>query len=168
MSIASPVQGPTDEAARLAKMTAMILSEGYTFANAYRLDQQYLEALYAFGYDLQKRDQYSRAERVFRYLCFLNHYDSKLWIALGFCCERQKQHKKALEAYMVASLVDVKNPIPVLRSAECLILLDELSLARRSAELAAKLSRGKSEYQQRFERSQRLIQVIDKKQQKHK
>jgi type III secretion system low calcium response chaperone LcrH/SycD len=159
---------PRIETKALARMTEMIMCEGYTFADALNISHEQLESLYAWGYDLQKRGQFEQAENVFQYLCYLNQFDQRGWIALGYCRERLKQLDRALHAYITAGLIDVDNPIPALRTAECLLHKGELSAAKSAAEMVCDLAGDAPEYRQRRNRAEQLLKIIDKRQRKRK
>lgn len=169
-TLESPTAGqePPIEPQAVTRMAEMIMNEGYTFAHALDVSEDELKALYARGYDLQKRGRFEQAEQVFQYLCYLNHYDTSGWVALGFCRERLKQLDGALQAYIAAGLLDLENPIPPLRAAECLLQKGELAAAKRSAEMVLKLAGDAPQFEQRRQRANQLLKIIHKRERKRK
>ena len=167
MSIAAPEEAEVDLSG-LAKMVELIMCEGYTFGDAFHVSDEQRSALYAYAYDLQKREQYPKAEKVFEYLCFLDHYRSSSWLALGFCREKQRNLQKALQAYVMAGLLDLENPIPNIRAAECMMQMGELEAARKSAVTAIEHCKGMPHLAPRQERAEFLLKVIDKRINKEK
>ena len=140
----------------------MILNEGYTFGDVFRVSDRQMQAIYNWGYDLQKRGRYEQGMRVFECLCTLDHYDEKSWIALGFCRERLNHPQEAIQAYMMAGLMAPENPIPPLRAAECLLRMRELALAESAVKQAIELAGDDPRLRPRRERAEFLLKVIRK------
>ena len=167
MQLATDGPAPSDQAA-LAKMIELIMTKGATFRDAFQVSDEQMKALYARGYELQRQQKYQQAQQVFEYLCYLNHFDEAYWIALGFCREQQKQHQKAVQAYVMAGALDVDNPVPPLRCAECLMRMDRLAEARSAAEMAIRVAGDDPRYARRRERAEFLLKAIDKRRQKRR
>lgn len=165
--VASDRKPPIDPAV-LARMTQMITTEGYTFGDVLGISDEQLQALYSWGYELQKRGRFEQAQQVFQYLCYLNHYDESSWIALGFCRERLKQVDGALQAYITAGMLDLENPIPPLRTAECLLQKGELDAAEKAAKMTLRLAGDTPRFGQRRIRAKQLLKIIDKRKRKRK
>lgn len=168
---ASQADAPQDllegiEPEAIARMTKMILCDGYTFGDALNTSEKQLHALYNWGYELQKRGRFSQAMSVFQYLCFLNHYDEHAWIALGFCREQLRHYRPAVQAYVMAGMLAPDNPIPALRSAECLLQIGELDGAEIAAQKALELAGDDPRLEQRRVRAEFLLKVVRKKQTK--
>lgn len=159
----STVGIPSEETDALAKIAGKIMCEGYTYQHAFQISDQQVQALYAWGYELQKQKQFAKAERIFQYLCHLNHYDPRYWIALGFCRERRKLYEAALQAYIMAGTLDPQNPSPPLRATECLFLMGRLALAVKSAERVLDLTREETQFPQARDRAEKLLQTIRKR-----
>ncbi|MEW4486738.1 SycD/LcrH family type III secretion system chaperone [Thalassoglobus sp. JC818] len=167
MSVDSP-QIPNVDEKSLAKMVELIMCQGYTFGDAFQVTDEMKSALYAYAYDLQKREQYSTAETVFEYLCFLDHYESSSWVALGFCREKLRNYKKALQAYVLAGTLDIDNPIPSIRAAECLMQMGELEAAKDAVLMAIENSTDEPHLVQRKDRAEFLLKIIEKRMAKEK
>lgn len=150
----------------LAKLVEMIMFRGYTFQGAFNVSDQQVEAMYAWGYELQKQRRYADARLLFEYLCYLNHYDGRFWIALGYCHEQEKRYQKALQAYTMAGVLDADSPIPPLRAAECLLLMGELAVAEKAAVMARQLAGDEPKFAPRRERAEFLVKVVHKRLQK--
>ena len=146
----------------VARLVDMILNEGYTLGHALRVSDRQMQAIYNWGYDLQRRGQFERGMRVFECLCTLDQYDEKSWIALGFCRERLNHLQEAIAAYMMAGMMAPENPIPPLRAAECLLRTRKLTLAESAAKTAIELTGDDPRLRQRRERAEFLLKVIRK------
>jgi type III secretion system low calcium response chaperone LcrH/SycD len=124
----------------LQAMVEAILFEGYTHGDFARISKAELEGVYAAAYNLVNIGQYEKGERVFEFLNFLNHYDTRFWLGLGVCRQLQKEYEKAIEAYSMAGINDVSSPVPPLRAAECHLALGRLDQAESGAQAALALA----------------------------
>lgn len=147
----------------LANMIEKIMCQGATFQDAFQVSEKEMEGMYARGYELQKQRHFEKAQHVFEYLCYLNHYNESYWIALGFCHEQRKNYQKAIQAYVMAGILDADNPIPSLRTAECLLHMGKLSQAKEAAEMAMEVSGDDPRFKQRRERAEFLLKTIRKR-----
>lgn len=166
--IAETEQPETIDREALAKMVELIMYHGATFGDAYQVSEAEREVIYARGYELQKRGKYEQAQHLFEYLCYLNHYEEGYWIALGFCREQRRRYHDALQAYVMAGVLDVDSPIPPLRSAECLMHMGELSQAKKAAEMAIRNAGDEPRFQPRRERAEFLLKAIQRRRKKAK
>jgi len=120
----------------VASMADSILNGGYTFRDYTTITDQEAEAAYALASQLINQRQYAKAEQLFEFLCWMDHYRSKYWLGLGISRQLQSKHAEALPAYSMAGLNDVKNPVPPLRAAECFLALNRLDDAQNGATAA--------------------------------
>lgn len=104
-----------------------------------------LKKIYSVAYDFYKAGKYQDAESLFQVLCILNHYDTRLFLALGACRQHQENYHLALETYSYASLMLPSDPRFPLHAGECLLHMKEFSTAKQAficAELLAKTQPG--------------------------
>ncbi len=121
---ASTVAEPDTESVAETIMARMmvvksILEDGYTRADFAGISDQEIEAGYAKAYQLIDAGQAAKAEELLVVLCQLDHYQSRLWMALGVARQMQRNYQKACEAYAVAGMHDTSNPHLPIRVAEC-------------------------------------------------
>lgn len=157
---------PSDDPSAIARMAEMIMCRGYTFQHAFRVTDEQMEAIYAWGYILQEQQQYEKASRVFQYLCYLNHYDVRGWVALGFCREKRRLYESALQAYIMAGTLAPQDPVPPLRATECLLLMGHLEPAESTAQRVVQLAGDDPRYQRRRDRAEKLLKAIHKRRNK--
>ena len=124
----------------LQAMVQAILFEGYTHGDFARISKAELEGVYAAAYNLVDIGQYEKGERVFEFLNFLNHYDTRFWLGLGVCRQLRRDYEKAIEAYSMAAINAVSSPVPPLRAAECHLALGRLDEAESGARAALALA----------------------------
>ncbi|MCD0457894.1 SycD/LcrH family type III secretion system chaperone [Roseiconus lacunae] len=145
------------------QVAGQVINDGHTMQHAYQIQPEHMNAVYAYGYDLQQRGQFVKAEPIFRQLAFLDHYQPKYWIALGYCRERQKQYQDAMKAYVVAGRIDPADPCAALRAAECLMLMKEFTAASDAVELAIRNCQRRPQQQDKLKRAQFLQRTITKR-----
>lgn len=97
-------------------------------AKGFSIEQ--VEAIYAVGLNSYKAGKYDDAEKVFRYIVYLDHTNSKYWIALGAVQQMLRQFPKAVTSYGYASFLDLHNPKPQFHAAECFLALGDKESAK--------------------------------------
>lgn len=120
----------------LDSMVDSIVNGGYIFRDYTTITDQEAEAVYCLGTQLINQRQFFKAERLFEFLCHLDHYCAKYWLGLGASRQLQSKHKEALQAYAMAGMNDLKNPVPHLRASECFLSLNRPDDAENAATAA--------------------------------
>lgn len=139
-------------------MTRAILEEGYVPQDFCGITDEQLEATYYYGYNLFNDGHFKQAESVFHRLCYLNHYQGRFWLGLGGSLQKQKKYAKAIEAYSVAALIDVENPLPALHAAECYNGLKMTQKTREAARAAMHWAGEKPEFDKYKKRAEKFLQ----------
>lgn len=106
------------------------IGEGDPVMKVKGLSIEQVEAIYAVGLNAYKTGQYDDAEKVFRYIVYLNHLNAKYWIALGAAQQMLRQFSKAVTSYGYASFLDLSNPKPQFHAAECFLALGDKESAK--------------------------------------
>ncbi len=102
------------------------LQKGLTFADVTSLTPEYVENLYALGYNLYTSSNHKDAEVVFQALCLYNHKDVRFWMGLAGCRQANGNLRGAIDAYgMAGTAALLKDPQPFLYAARCYIQLGE-------------------------------------------
>ena len=100
--------------------------KGLTLAEVTSLSSEYVENLYALGYNLYNSSEHKKAEVVFQALCLYNHKDMRFWMGLAGCRQANGNLKGAIDAYSMAGTVALlKDPQPFLYAARCYIQLGD-------------------------------------------
>ena len=143
----------------LCEITATFLEGGLTFKHLKNISDDDMEGIYSVGYSLYNNGKYDDAEKVFQFLTYFDHYSRKYWMGLGATWQMAKKHKKATEAYAMATLLDVHDPMPYLHAADCLLAQGDVENAKSALMGAVKYS-GKSK--EIKERAQALLDFLNK------
>ncbi|RYX93953.1 MAG: CesD/SycD/LcrH family type III secretion system chaperone [Comamonadaceae bacterium] len=88
------------------------------------------EAIYALAYAAYTQARYEEAMQAFSYLMTVDHLDRRFCSGFAACLRAQKRHAEALKYYFSASLLDLTDPEPVMRMAECHLALNDKPQAR--------------------------------------
>ena len=100
--------------------------KGLTLADVTSTAPEYVENLYALGYNLYTSSNHKDAEVVFQALCLYNHKDMRFWMGLAGCRQANGNLKGAIDAYSMAGTVALmKDPQPFLYAARCYIQLGD-------------------------------------------
>lgn len=109
----------TKDTDTLAKDVMKKIMEGYTASQVKGITPEEMEAVYSVGFNFYQTGKFAEAEKIFAFLVLMNHLDSKYWTALGAVRQVQKQLDKAIEAYGMASFLDLHNSKARYFAAEC-------------------------------------------------
>ena len=102
------------------------LQKGLTLADVTSTTPEYVENLYALGYNLYTSSNHKDAEVVFQALCLYNHKDMRFWMGLAGCRQANGNLRGAIDAYSMAGTVALlKDPQPFLYAARCYIQLGD-------------------------------------------
>ena len=100
--------------------------KGLSLAEVTSLSSEYIESLYALGYNLYNSSNHKDAEVVFQALCLYNHKDMRFWMGLAGCRQANGNLKGAIDAYSMAGTVALlKDPQPFLYAARCYLQLGD-------------------------------------------
>lgn len=107
-----------------------------------------LPKTYEIATRLYSAGKYSEAEGVFRELTEVQERNYHFWMGLAACQQVQKKLKEAVEAYMVAALVETEevDPFPHLHAAECLYLLGDTKMALEALKSAKSIAKKDNKY----------------------
>lgn len=120
----------------VAIMATAIATEGYTFKDFTDLTDEQMEAGYAVAFGLIEQGRAEEAEALLVWMCGMDQYQPKYLIALGYARQQQRKYRSAVEAFGAAGLLEVANPVPALRAAECLLALGDTEPARSALRAA--------------------------------
>jgi type III secretion system low calcium response chaperone LcrH/SycD len=89
-----------------------------------------IEALYAQAYDYFQAGQYKEAVKAFSQLTQLSHLEKRFHFGYALALQSLGLYKEAIQAYMLASTLDLADPAPTLRMGYCLMQLQHYTEAK--------------------------------------
>lgn len=117
---------------------------GKTVAEMRGLGPDEVEAIYSMGYTYYQVGKLEEAEKVFRFVCLLDHLDGKYWLALGAVLQSRRQFDEAVKVYANILLTDMREVRAYYRIAECKLALGDRAEALEALELLKKVADGKT------------------------
>lgn len=110
--------------------TAMKMMNGVTtVADVRGIGRAELEAAYSVGSGFYRTGRYEDAEKIFYFLCIMEHTCPKYWTALGAVRQVRKEFKEAITAYAAAAMFDLHLPKPHFYAAECALAMGDFDSA---------------------------------------
>lgn len=145
-----------------------IAFEGYTFKDFAEIGDEQMEAVYAYAFNLVDQEQYREAGELLAWLAGMDQFQPKYMIGLGICRQQLKEYVGAIEAFAIAALLELENPIPPIRAAECYLALGKLDEAQSGVKAALHWAAARPEHEAVRERAKILQQAIDRRQENGK
>ncbi|MCP5306225.1 MAG: SycD/LcrH family type III secretion system chaperone [Chromatiaceae bacterium] len=118
-----------------------------------------LDALYNLAYSAYRAGRFSDALKVFRFLVTFDHLEKRYWMGFAACRQMTKEYRGAIDAYAVASTLDLHDPAPLLHTAECLLALDLRDNAVGALELAVETAGEDVPYQAAAEKARAMLDI---------
>lgn len=122
------------------------LQQGGSVQDIYEIADRDMEVMFVSATRYLQRHEYQKASDSFLFLTFLNPYVGKYWQGLGEACRYLQDYEKAVEAYILSSMMDWEDPRPYFHCGSCYIALNKPQPAIDRFLLAIEYSRGKPEF----------------------
>ena len=89
-----------------------------------------VQGLYAHACQFQEQGRLEEAEKLFRFLCIYDFYNSHYWMGLAAVYQVSGHYRKAIELYAVAFAQDRGDSRPMFYTGECQLALGAYAKAR--------------------------------------
>jgi type III secretion system low calcium response chaperone LcrH/SycD len=122
------------------------LAEGISAQELLGFSDTTMGKFYSAAYRLFEGKRYVDAANAFLFLVTLNPYHYDYWLGLGAATQRCGNYEAAIDAYEMAAICHVDNPIPYFHLAKCLFAMHDRESALQAIELAIEYAEGSSEY----------------------
>ncbi len=135
---------------------------GRTFRDFTQLTPESMEVIYMVAYNQYNAGKFDEAEKVFRLLAMLNHFERKYWKGLAASREAQKKYEDALQAYGYLGMMDIYDPAPSFHAAKCFIALGKAAEAEAGLRAAVFNSDNKPEHASLHQQAKDLLDLVQK------
>ncbi len=137
---------------------------GLTVGDLLNMNPEALEGVYAVAYNFYNVHDYEQAEKLFKYLCFLQSKNYKYLMGLAGCSQATKKYKEAIDLYAQAGIATtLKNPIPFYHAAQCFLKLGNIESAIDSLKaLAIMGDENNVEHKKCKEKAEQLLIALEK------
>ena len=145
----------------LSDLIQHTLANNGTLKDIRGLTAEHMEAVYSVAYNLYEQGKYEDAHDMFSFLGLYDHLEKKYWVGLGACRQMMKRYDGAIEAYSMASMLDVDNPEMPLHAAECHLALGNLEGAESGAFAARHWANERGGFDEVRDRAEVLLKHIE-------
>lgn len=128
-----------------------------------KISDEEMESIYAAGYSQYTHGRYKDAQVIFNMLTRLDMYTAKYWMGLGACRHMLKDYVKALETYMMAMIMDSKDPQIPFYAADCYIHLKEWEYAKSALVATLEICGEEKKHKNLRNQAQELLKGLEKK-----
>lgn len=124
------------------------LAKGRSAQQILEFSDETMAKFYGAAYKLFENRHHADAANAFLFLVTLNPYNHSYWLGLGMCTQLIGDFEAAIDAYEMAAVCELDNPIPYFYLAKCLFAMHERGSALEALDLALEYSDNKAEYAQ--------------------
>lgn len=117
---------------KLAEQVVDLLNNGGTLGDVYNYTETDYEVVYTLGSNLYKQGRYFDAMKAFGFLTIHNHWEKRYVSAFASSLQMLKRYEEAIQYYSLASVMDMRDPVPTFHTAECMIPLGRLDDAKEA------------------------------------
>lgn len=156
----NPIANENDFAAIQSALTDHLLGGG-TLKEVYGTSPEELEALYVLGTRLYTQGQYLQSAQVFGYLMRIDHFERRYYKAAASALQMMKSYPQAIDAWAVASYLDIDDPEPFFHTAECLLALGKREEARQGFAICVASTKDQTEWSSLHERAEALLTLLN-------
>jgi len=145
--------------AEIAGNLALHFTQGGTLKDLFQYTQSELEAAYTLGYSLYQQEHYDEALRIFAFLVTNDHLNREYLMAFASCSQMLKKFQAAIEIYTMASVMDMSDPTPTFRTAECMIAIGMINEAEEALNFVIEQSKSVEQIQLR-QRAEAILKLL--------
>ena len=161
--MARDFENPDFDPKVVADIAAAVAFEGYTFKDFAEITDDEMEAAYTLAFNMVNQGQFDEAEKLLAWLAGLDQYEPKYLIGLGICRQQLRLFPGAIDAFVAAGVLEVANPIPPLRAAECYLALGQTEPARSGLLAAQHWAGDNPQHAATKQRAAALLDALDRR-----
>jgi type III secretion system low calcium response chaperone LcrH/SycD len=151
----------------VAEIVNATMWEGYINQDFTNITDDEKEAAYLQAFNLVNQGEFETAKKVFEFLCYLDQFGAKFWMGLGICRQQLKMYEPACQAYAMVGMLEMENPMPALRAAECYLALGKIEEADSGLSAALHWAGNKPQYEAVRQRATMLVQALKRRTETH-
>lgn len=124
------------------------LAKGKTAQEILGFSDETLAKFYNAAYKLFENQKYMDAANAFLFLVTLNPYNHDYWLGLGMATQMSGDYESAIDAYEMAAVYEMDNPVPYFYLAKCLFAMHDRDSALQALDLALDYANDRPEYEE--------------------
>lgn len=137
-------------------------SKGKTAQQIMEFSDDTMAKFYKAAYHLFEHQKYSDAANAFMFLVTLNPHNHDYWLGLGMATQLLGDFESAIDAYEMAALYEIDNPVPYFYLAKCLFAMHDRQSALQALDLALEYADDKAEYRDLKNQAQKARSLLAK------
>jgi type III secretion system low calcium response chaperone LcrH/SycD len=122
------------------------LSDEMSVQNMIGFSDETMDQFYAAACHIFENKNYDDASKAFLFLVTINPYHYDYWLGLGAATQHCHDYEAAIDAYEMAAICQLDNPIPYFHLANCLFAMHDRDSALKAIEMVLEYSTGNDEY----------------------
>ena len=144
------------------KLLKKELAAGKTAQQIMGIDNETMAKFYGAAYRLFEHQRYVDAANGFLFLVTLNPYNHEYWLGLGMATQMNNDFEAAVDAYEMAAICELDNPIPYFYLAKCLFAMHDRDSAKQALDLALEYSEDRPDFEQLHSQAQAAKDILGK------
>lgn len=116
------------------------LEEGKSAQEIMEISDDSMAKFYRAANLLLEHKRYEDASNAFLFLVSLNPFQYNYWVGLGMAAQFLHEYEAAIDAYELAAIYDIANPVPYFYLAKCLFAIHDRESALQALDLAIEIS----------------------------
>ncbi len=147
--------------ARTEKFAKEFITSGKPLKEILQLNDDVIEMVYTHAYFLYQSAKYQQASHVFWILNALSPEDVRFYIGIAACHHQQKKYLEAATVYILASVIDLDDPMPFYYLSDCQIEMGLFELAKESLQQVIERGMKKKEHQVLVDRAKLTLDKLE-------
>ncbi len=137
------------------------LASGKSAQEVMGFTDEAMAEFYKAACQLMEHRRYVDAANAFLFLATLNAYQHDYWLGLGMSTQLYGDFEGAIDAYEMAAICDVDNPVPYFYLAKCLFATHERDNAREALKITIEYCGTHPHYHELKEQAIVALSLID-------
>lgn len=138
------------------------LIAGKKIQDILELPDSTMDKFYLAACQLFENKSYHDAADAFLFLVTVNPYHYDYWIGLGASTQHCNEYEAAIDAYEMAAICQLDNPIPYFHLANCLFAMHDRESALQAIELVLEYSEDNDSYDELRHKAHAAKAVLEK------
>ena len=136
------------------------LAKGKTAQEILGFSDDTMAKFYGAAYKLFEHQKPKDAANAFLFLVTLNPYNHDYWLGLGMATQLCGDFEAAIDAYEMAAVYEMDNPVPYFYLAKCLFAIHDRESALQALDLALEYADEKTEYSDLIEQAEAARKLL--------
>jgi type III secretion system low calcium response chaperone LcrH/SycD len=139
-------------------------SEGKNIQEILEFSEETMNKFYGAALSIFEKKEYQKAVQAFSFLAGVNPYHYDYWLGLGASIQHCHDYEAAIDAYEMAAICQIDNPVPYFHLAKCLFAMHDRNSALQAIDLAIEYSENQDQYDELHRQAKAAKETLLKEQ----